>query len=55
MPQYRLIIQEGYAHAPIFKVQVIAGRHEATASATTIKRAEKLAAGLLIKQILLHK
>lgn len=55
MPQYRLLSQEGEAHAPVFTVQVIAGRHEATASATTIKRAEKLAASLLIKQMLPDK
>lgn len=50
-PQYHIISQEGEAHAPTFKVQVIAGQHEAIASATTIKKAEKLAASLLIKKL----
>lgn len=51
MPQYIVLRQEGEAHAPIFTVQAIAGKHQATASATTIKKAEKLAASLLIKKI----
>ncbi len=51
IPKYNIIEQEGPAHSPTFKVEVVVDSYSSTASASNIKSAEKQAAKKLLEQI----
>jgi ribonuclease-3 len=50
-PSYELVERAGPDHAPSFRVRVRLGTQEATGSASTLKRAQAAAAGLLLKAL----
>lgn len=50
-PSYELLERSGPDHAPMFTVRVSLGERSATASASTLKRAQAAAAGLLLRDL----
>ena len=50
-PVYELVTREGPDHAPVFTVKVTLGERQATASASTLKRAQAAAAGVLLRSL----
>ena len=50
-PVYELVTREGPDHAPVFTVRVTLGERQASASASTLKRAQAAAAGVLLSAL----
>ena len=50
-PVYELVAREGPDHAPVFTVKVTLGERQASASASTLKRAQAAAAGVLLSAL----
>ena len=48
---YELVTREGPDHAPVFTVRVTLGERQASASASTLKRAQAAAAGALLRAL----